>query len=419
MSSNPEAQNNFPEPTPEQSEPYFGSRKLSLFGRACIIAAGTYAALCGVTVASAAPEGPVPNEVAVEQVQQAPEVCDPAPDSAPEWSALMQRVRGWSSGDGISSVILPNNKIIISGGDNIGAGNRFNRNAMISVCGDEAASIKPTTEIIPSVNDEWYWPGEMIVDDNKLYVFAGRTGTPAGQKQGVGAFEGRGTDLAVFSVSASAEDEPELLYMAPTPGSNKPEVDADGIRRNVQWGSSVVKGEDGDVYVFGSVMESRPYNMARSAYVARVASGELEQPGAWLYWNGSAWTESEQAARPVIDSAKQPGLDATWTTVLQNGRYSMISKRDGFLGNELGQWSAASPIGPFEYHKLGDLPPFDAAATQYNAHSHTAGLASGKVLVSICQGSNGDLGHMIGNPPEHSPVWVEVAGSADTHFSSR
>jgi hypothetical protein len=252
----------------------------------------------------------------------------------------------------------------------------------------------------------------MIVDNGKLYVFSSRMGTPPGREQGkaVGleSFQGLGTDLAVFSVPASAEDEPALLYMAATPGSNKPEIDTDGKRRNVQWGSSVVKGQDGHIYVYGALMESRKYNMARSAYVARVAPGELEQPDAWSYWNGSEWVASEQAARPVIDSAKQPGLDAGWTTSIQNGRYSMISKRDGFLGDELGQWTSASPTGPFTYKKLLDLPPFDPSATQYNAHSHAVGLASGKILVSICRGSNGDLKYMIGNPGLYSPEWREV-----------
>jgi hypothetical protein len=351
----------------------------------------------------------------------AAESCAAPPDTAEGWTAMMANVEGWNSGDGITSVKLPLGQIIISAADNIGLTEQgqpqFRRNSLLSVCGEQAKTVDRNGEAIPSVGNEWYWPGEMVVnqEQGKLYVFANRVTKTrdANANNGVdlGSFAGTGIDLAVFSLPKSIDEDPEFLYIAKTPASNSPEIDADGVRRTKQWGASLVQGNDGYLYIYGSQKDPRPYNFAQDAYVARVEPSKLEQPEAWQYFAGKkGWTKSDASATPVINSAKQPGLDVSWTTGYNNGRFTIISKRDGALGKEIGEWTAATPVGPFNYRKLTNVAPFNQAAMTYNAHLHPAiALRNGGMLVSLCQNTNGDLKYVTNNPELHRPVWYSFS----------
>jgi hypothetical protein len=370
--------------------------------------------------ASARPVNPSSEGMAFAAPAAVVEACDAPPDRVNDWNHMMSSVEGWNSGDGITSVELPLGKLIISAADNVGLNSegqpKFRRNSLLSVCGLDAKTVDRDTEAIPSVGDEWYWPGEMVVSkkQDKLYVFANRTAKTreanADNGADLGSFTGTGVDLAVFSVPKTIDEDPTFLYMAKTPASNSPEVDSDGVRRTKQWGASIVEGQDGYVYVYGSHVDPRPYNVARDAYVARVKLEQLEQPDAWEYFSGKdGWTNHETAATPIINSAEQPGLDVTWTTSYKDGRYTIISKRDGAFGTELGEWAAKAPTGPFAYRKLAQLNPFTPKAMTYNAHSHPAvKLWNGALLVSICQNTNGDLKYVHQYPEKHRPIWLSV-----------
>ncbi len=116
-------------------------------------------------------------------------------------------------------------------------------------------------------NKYWFWPTSGYQYDDTVYVFMSRirsTGEP-----GMWGFEGVDTNY-IAKIGLSDPGKTYFSILPPHGGIN--------------FGLSVIKGEEGYNYVFGI----RSNNLGNDLFVARFRSGNIY--GAWEYYSGDGWT---------------------------------------------------------------------------------------------------------------------------------
>ncbi|PBC60149.1 hypothetical protein BKI49_30720 [Streptomyces sp. Tue6028] len=144
---------------------------------------------------------------------------------------------------------------------------------------------------------------------------------------------------------------------------------ADASRR-VLFGTSAVDAGEW-TYVFGGDDGQAAARPVSRAYVARVPHGRLAEPGAWEYWDGSAWTVRGHPA-PVLGDGRRTGVGSAFTVLREGGTYVLFTMAAGTAGlTTITSYWACSPTGPWHGPVRGfspALPRGDVAA--YNPQVH-------------------------------------------------
>ncbi|MET8135379.1 DUF4185 domain-containing protein [Streptomyces sp. NPDC005251] len=140
--------------------------------------------------------------------------------------------------------------------------------------------------------------------------------------------------------------------------------------RRVLFGTAAVDA-GAWTYVFGGDDGRAAARPASQAYVARVPRGRLGEPGAWEYWDGSAWTARGRPA-PVLGDGRRTGVGSAFTVVRDGGTYVLFTMAAGAAGlTTITSYWACAPAGPWHGPTRGfspSLPGGDVAA--YNPQAH-------------------------------------------------
>lgn len=197
----------------------------------------------------------------------------------------------------------------------------------------------------------WYWPGDALIEDGTLNVFASKFYQK--DHNDMWGFEFRGTELVQFSL---------------------PGLSPRGVHRftdldSIHFGHAVMEGED-YTYIYGLKNEL--------PYVARAIKGNVR--GSWQFYNGEHWTDSAKAAAPMMS---QKGSEQ-FSIFKHKGTYIMIMQ-DTDLGRKIFSYTSSTPCGPWKNRNVvyeTSLPEGCANCWTYNAVAHPQFTENDLLLVS-------------------------------------
>lgn len=288
---------------------------------------------------------------------------------------------GFTGGDGTYSVLLPDGRSVWIFGDSF-IGNvtqdlkriktepQYIRNCFVLLEKDSLITLqqgKPdefkSMMIPPEVNDRkkgyreqdiWYWPGDGLVENGKLYVFTSKFFQE--DHTDMWAFKFQGTELLEFSL---------------------PDFKVQNIMRfantdSVHYGHAVLETKN-YTYIYG-LKNQFPY-------VARAGSGKVGQARIpWQFYTGSGWTDRANEAAPILKfSGSEQFSVFEW-----KGTYVMIMQGGNLSGN-IYSFTSQNPFGPWENQQLlyeTPVPDNCQACWTYNALAHPQFTRDDQLLVS-------------------------------------
>jgi hypothetical protein len=312
----------------------------------------------------------------------------------------------WQAGDIGASARLPDQRIVWVFGDTVRSSRVFPRvvaNSMLVSSGLCASQVETRDRgpVIPDRADGVvHWPMSVgVVRDGRqtgLLVVSGRI------RRGTGGpfdFTYLGSTATVFALPAEASDgAPELAYQLDlTPDST------DGAQ--VNWGSAMTV-QDGWIYLYGTRLPTRT-SYGRALYVARAPEAQARDRSTWRFWDGRAWVPDYVQARQILPA--RGGVSQTLSVDVVGGRFVIVSKRDGDLGDTVYAWTSTSPTGPWTATR-GVRAAFRerGGALQYAPLAHPSiELESGKLLISISRNTT-DFARLLSQPTLGRPVFAEI-----------
>ncbi len=327
--------------------------------------------------------------------------------SAPEWSNLFKRTKGWFGGDGIfiiptttdrqedrtKQIILFSDTMVgeVQGGK-VKKGFHMLHNSVALLRG---TAPNPNSISFPMVSDssgkeisifpvklpltephEYYWLGDGVVSPStgKTYIFAYRV---------VDRLEWV-NELFKFEVLGGA------LIVLP-PGSEFPYADQYQLKLpffqgvddgHISFGAGIFESTeahaapdpDGYLYIYGI------RDPGKQLVVARVKPNEIENFERWRFYDGNQWQEDFENCATITDSVS----NELSVSALVNGQFALVFQING-VSSKVGMRLGPTPIGPFgSIHEIWDCsealdePEFFA----YNAKAHPTISDHGELLVS-------------------------------------
>lgn len=275
------------------------------------------------------------------------------------------------------------------------------RNSMLLFGNGCARVVLPTSlgAVIPDRGDGvGYWPMSVvshpIVGGDEVVVTATRVrGVAAGLD-----FQTLGGSVARFRVPTGGL--PRLLDVV--------DLGPDCGPTDVTWGAALAVGDDGDVFVYGTRWPGERLVFGRALLVARTSWQGLGDTTTWQFWDGLAWVREQSAAAAVVNPVG--GVSQTLSVFRSGHSWVAVSKRDDFLGDELGIWAAPSPTGPFRLVSSWVQIPSDEARGIYVymplAHPDLP-ARPGHVIVSVCVNTD-DVDALTTHPTDYRPYFLEV-----------
>ncbi|MFG2452698.1 hypothetical protein ACGFSG_25260 [Streptomyces sp. NPDC048512] len=306
------------------------------------------------------------------------------------------RADDWTGGDGTHSVRLPDGRVLWLFSDTylgrvyappnpVGesyawrdASTPLVRNAAVVMSRDgRLLSTLPAPLFPDPAPQQWRWPvaarveprspgsGEQVL---RVLLWTRSTG-PAPWIYGVPV----ATEVATLSLPALR------LEGITTVLDQRPVRDAS---QRVLLGTTAVDA-DGWTYVFGGDDGRAVGRRASRAYVARVPSGRLGEPGAWEYWDGTAWTVRGRPA-PVLGNGRSTGVGSAFTVVRDGGTYVLFTMAAGTAGlTTVASYWACAPTGPWHGPGRGFRPPLPRGeVAAYNPQAHPELDGGGRIVLS-------------------------------------
>lgn len=264
---------------------------------------------------------------------------------------------GWTGGDGTLSIGLPDGRTLWLFGDTFLGHVRADssrpldspliRNCLVIQDAGKLVSRyggttrDPVAFLVPDDPDAWYWPGDGMVSENRLWIFFHRFRqvTP-----GMWGWGWDGTVLATLRL-------PDLVLER---------VTAVADDHGVAYGAALLE-MDSWVYVFGT--EQR--GVIKHLHVARARQNDLE--GAWDYWTGRGWSAEARASRAILD-----GVSSQFGVVdLKKGLGLVTMDERQPFSDRVVVYFADTPTGPWQGPvEFYQAPEADTAVVAYNPFVH-------------------------------------------------
>ncbi|WP_126973279.1 DUF4185 domain-containing protein [Gynurincola endophyticus] len=244
-----------------------------------------------------------------------------------------------------------------------------------SVQNAAASIVLPTTP--KSQEGEYYWLGDGFVNtekNNDLYVIGYRIKTTA--EDVAFAFEERGNTLIVVPSDQWNNWRASRQVDIPFHGDRKiTEVPNFGSAILVNTKKAGVKNADGYIYIYGVKGQQK------DLMVARVLPKDIEDFGAWRFWDGSEWSNVFDSARAIATEVS----NELSISQLSDGRYAMVYQYQT-MSPVIGLKLAARPEGPYSdmislYNVSADIEQ-DKNIFPYNAKVHTVLSKPNELVIS-------------------------------------
>ncbi|MHC4596101.1 MAG: protein kinase domain-containing protein [Planctomycetota bacterium] len=316
----------------------------------------------------------------------------------PEYDALFTRTEGWTGGDAVYSVALADDITLWLYGDTwIGdvVDGRHNGATMVNNTiglqrgkDPTTASVKffwgttkegkPAAFIRPTDGTGWFWIGDGIVADGKLYLFAGQIVKT--DEKGTWGFKYIETWLVEVE---NPHDEPLAWrvrqYKIPYGRYSK-----DG---NLFFGSAVMR--DGDfVYIYGSSEDWSKGMGGRSMIIARVRFDEMTDFGKWRFFSDGNW-QSDMAGICEHFDGTADGFSVCYQPAIK--QYVVVYTENGLSENIMMRFSP-TPVGPWSSaYKVFECPEVEWHETYfcYAAKAHSEISKKGELIVTyVCNSTD-------------------------------
>lgn len=267
-----------------------------------------------------------------------------SPDAAVEglWDRFEERGTGWSGGDSVYGVALPEGGILWSFADTflggVLPGGRRPPNARILhnvFVLQEGTRLHLVTarggghrEALVTSPDpaDFYLATAVNVDGDEVQVFyLERREVGSGTLDSVSL----GSYLGTFALPSLS-----LLQVTPVPSA-----------KGIAWGAWVLH-DGGYTYVYGASANGFP----KRAYVARVRGADVSVP--WQYYDGRGWSPDPAAAAPLDAAPVQPEYSVTEV----DGVYVMVTSNGAVpFSHDVDLSFGCSPTGPFGHELVVHL----------------------------------------------------------------
>jgi hypothetical protein len=302
----------------------------------------------------------------------------------------------WTGADGALSVALPDGRVLWDFSDTFlglvrsngsrPPGQPFINNSMIVQDGDTLVQTlhggtpaSPTSLIIPTDQDSWYWVGDMTVEGDRLRVFVmefTRTGS------GIFDFKWVGNAIASFVL-------PDLTMESVTPTHGE---------GGVMYGAALLE-EDGYTYVYGTEDVS---GTEKYLHIARATAGDIL--GAWEFYTGTGWSSDPAASARLLKGV------GNGFGVAKVGKRFILFTMDSLapFSDELVLYSSKSPAGPFGHRThVYSTPETQQGLFTYDAHVHPEFTDASGLLVSY-DVNTFDAGELLSNVDSYRPRFIRV-----------
>lgn len=302
----------------------------------------------------------------------------------------------WTGADGVLSVPLPDGRVVWDFSDTfLGLVNRdgsrppgqpFINNTMIVQDGDALAQTlhggaptAPTSLIIPTDRNSWYWVGDMTVEGERLRLFVMEFTRTGG---GIFDFKWVGNAIASFVL-------PDLTLenIMPTHGEN-----------NVMYAAALLE-EGGYTYIYGTEDVS---GTEKYLHIARAPAGDLL--GAWEFYTGSDWSSEPTASARLLKGV------GNGFGVAKVGKRFLLFTMDTLVAfsNEMVFYSSLSPAGPFTRRTHVYFTPENAQGFfTYDAHVHPEFTDASGLLISY-DVNTFDASELLSNVDSYRPRFIRV-----------
>jgi fibronectin type 3 domain-containing protein len=312
------------------------------------------------------------------------------------WGAYGDAGGHWTGGDSTVSVALPDGRVAWLYSDTyLGAVNADHsrpadapmvNNTLVVQQGNTlgqtlhgGTAAAPKALVDTGVADELFWVTDGVVDEGALKVLYNRY-----RKTGTGPLDVElvGTALATFAL----------------PGLTLSSVTALPLTNRIAWGTTILQ-DGGQTYVYGL----EDVDGLKFAHVARATGGLA---GSWQFWTGSAWSANEAQSSRLMSGVGGYSVDRI------GDDYVLVTQdTNTMFGPSVVAHVAASPTGPFgapRYLVDAPEPAANPAHIIYDARTHPALAADGKLLISYNVNSLRD-GDNTADARIYRPRFVEFA----------
>lgn len=173
--------------------------------------------------------------------------------------------------------------------------------------------------------------------------------------------------------------------------------------QQINWGgAAVVSGRW--LYVYGT----QQAGTGRTLYVGRAPVDGLVDRQRWRFWDGTTWSPDAGSAVPVLAKG-DPGVSQALSADVVDGRFVLVSKEGGDLGNRISSWTASSPTGPWTIHHGPSARFTDADGNlAYAPLAHPEiPLTDGKLLVGVSRNPK-ELGDLVADSRLGRPWFTEI-----------
>jgi len=339
--------------------------------------------------------------------------------------------RTWSGGDQSTSFKGPNGKIYWISGDTIlssgedpdgsypDAGTTIVSNRILVQTPDglenamaDGGIAVPDPSAGTAKYQEKYWAQGAFVAGGYLYLLCQRVGRD--RTVGTLGFKLVGTELAKYRVSA--DGKLSFIKMVPTPSTGVTE----GVGApHIQWAADAIEVA-GWIYIYGYTNAQRgdPPRAAHYSYLARIHSGQVENPAAWRFYRKSTdqWVHSAADLSPADGNPDAIVASQVSSVRIIHGKIVMVHKPWNGFGSAVYAEVGFRPEGPFSQVKLFESPAGTWRGSRYwtyapmlHPEQTLTGPDVGKILVSINWNGQDLLADVFANADLYKPRFHAVS----------
>ncbi len=342
------------------------------------------------------------------------EVVDGEP--VPAWSAGFQRTEGWTGADVAYSITLGREKTLwifadtfigrVENGRRVGA-RMINNSFAWQSLGDRPAHWQffwkgtieaPASVVTPAEPGAWYWPGDGVISNDRMYLVAKLVRKKEGGPPGL-SFDWCGNHLLEV---ANPHDEPTAwryqAWALPT-SPNEPQL------------SSASLADSGYLYLYGLFPAKALQDLHRPLALSRIPLASLpglKEPKLEYLCQGekeSAWSPTPSRLLELFgDAAPEMTVNR-----LQGWSGFVATYTSLGLGGEIMVRHALRPEGPWsDAVRLYHCPEADRGLLVYGAKSHPElATRDGEMIITYCV-NTGSLAEHVARPDIYIPRAVSV-----------